>query len=141
MTTPSGPGAFSKRTDKAVGAANATLPNAQYGENRDYQDIKSGAPMAAGGEAAPQFDLASLMGAGSPNVTPMGAESAMPDVPVTDGAEIGPGAGTEALGLSSPPQNADALKAALVGAEWMANRPGSSDAARNLIRKLKAQLG
>jgi hypothetical protein len=141
MTTPSGPGAFSQRTDKAVGNANASLPNAQYGENRDYQDIKAGAPMATGDMQATPINLQQLFAGMGQSTIPMNAESQLPNVPVTDGAAAGAGAGPEALGLSSPPPNQDAIKAALFAAEWMANRPGSSDSARNLIRKLKAQLG
>jgi len=139
VTTPSGPGQFSKRTDRAVSAASESLPNAQYGENRDYQEMKSGAPMAT--EQAPNFNLQQFLGGAGQNVIPMNAPSGMPDVPVTDGAAQGAGQGTEALGIPAPPENQDALKAAMVGLEWMANRPGSSDGARNMVRKFKAQLG
>lgn len=139
MTTPSGPGVFSKRTDTAVSNANNALPNAQYGENRDYQEAKSSAPMADG-QSAPQFDLSQLFGGAKRNVVPMGAPSAEPNTPVTDGAASGLGAGPEAL-RSAPPANTDALKASLVALEWMANRPDSSDSARELVRKLKAQIG
>jgi len=143
MTTPvSGPGQFSKRTDTAVSNANNTLPNAQYGENRDYQEAKSAAPMAAGPEATP-VNLSDLFNGAKRNVIPLNSPSAEPNTPVTDGAASGLGAGPEALAMSQPaPQaNNDALKASLTALEWMANRPGSSDSARELVRKLKAQIG
>lgn len=140
MTTPSGPGQFSERTDKAVYNANQTLPDAQYGENRDYQEMKSASPMANSPEPG-GMNLAQLLQGMSPDVVPMGAETAMPDVPVTDGAALGPGAGPEAIASSAPPENVDAIKAAMVGVEWMANRPNTSDSARNLIRKFRAQIG
>lgn len=139
MTTPvSGPGQFSQRTDKAVSAANNTLPNAQYGENRDYQDLKSGAPMAQdSGAIASSFNA--LFGNPAANVVGLNADSQMPDVPVTDGAAAGPGQGPEALS-SSQTQSDQYLASYLPALEFMANQPGSSDAARNLVRVLKAQL-
>lgn len=137
MGTPvSGPGQFSQRTDKAVSSANASLPNAQYGEAKDYQEAKSGAPLAQSGGSAPDF--ASLMGSmAGGNVTPLDAESARPDEPVTAGASMGPGPGVEAL--SSTAQGSDAAyEAAYIRAlEYIANQPGSSDMARNLVRKMK----
>lgn len=140
MSTPvAGPGQFSKRTDKAVGNANSALPNAQYGENKDYQDLKSQAPMAQS-PGVPQ-DLGALMGAMRPEAIGLGEPSAQPDVPVTDGADAGPGAGSEVL--SPPPEDPAASRnqswmAALM---YMADQPNSSDSARNLIRAMKANMG
>jgi len=141
MTTPAGPGKFSQRTDKAVGAANATLPDAQYGENKDYQEAKSGAPMAQdSGQDVSGMNFADLFGNPSDRVVPLGADTTMPDVPVTDGADAGPGAGSDILS-SSQKANSSNYTAAYLGAlEFMANQPGSSDAARNLVRQLKSQM-
>ncbi len=138
MTTPvSGPGQFSKRTDRAVSAASESLPNAQYGENRDYQDIKSAAPMAGGAEAPP-MNLQQLFSGMGQDVVPLDAESAMPDVPVTDGAALGPGAGTEVLG-QEPSGESEEMLAYLPVLEYMANT-GRSDAARNLVRQIKYSI-
>lgn len=138
MGTPvSGPGQFSERTDKAVSGANNTLPNAQYGENQDYQDLKSSAPMASGGQIAQSFS--SLFGDPSQNVVGMNADSQLPDVPVTDGASAGPGAGPEALSSNQSQQN-QYMASYLPALEFLANQPGSSDAARNLVRLVKAQV-
>lgn len=141
MTTPSGPGAFSQRTDKAVSNANSVLPNANYGENKDYQEMKSGAPMAQGGSQAAPMNLQDMFGGMGQETIPLNAESAMPGVPVTDGAASGAGAGTEAIGGTEWTANVDELKAAMFAMEWMANRPNSSDSARNLVRVTKAKLG
>lgn len=140
MTTPSGPGQFSKRTDRAVSAASESLPNAGYGENRDYQEQKAGAPMA--GSEAPAMNLDQMLAGMRPETIPMDSESQQPDVPVTDGAASGPGAGTEVL-ASDPSTDAGRAKmlASLTALEYAANRPGSSDSARNLIRQIKANLG
>lgn len=142
MTTPvSGPGQFSKRTDTAVSNANNALANAQYGENRDYQEAKSGAPMGAD-QGSPQFDIGQLFSGAKRNVVPLNAPSAEPNTPVTDGAASGLGAGPEALALSQPaPPIPDSLKASLPALEWMASRDNSSQMAREIVRKLKAQIG
>lgn len=139
MGTPvSGPGQFSQRTDKAVGNANSALPNAAYGENKDYQDIKSQAPMAS--SPGVPADLGALMGAMRPDAVGLGEPTQQPDVPVTDGADAGPGAGSEVL--TQPDASAASSQAAawLPALEWIANQPGTSDANRNLIRQMKATM-
>lgn len=136
MGTPvAGPGQFSQRTDKAVGNANSTLPDAQYGENADYQEQRAGAPMASGG-----LDIGSLMGSMAPEAIGLGEPSLMDDVPVTDGAALGPGAGTEALSQPDSSAATDQMASWLVAMEWLANQPGTSDANRNLIRNMKSLM-
>jgi len=134
----SGPGKFSQRTDKAVSAANNTLPNAGYGENADYQAQKSGAPMATqpgGGNV----DLSSILGNAAQNVVPIGSPTQQPDVPVTDGAAAGAGRGVEALGLPNQSlQDLQSLQPYLPVLEFMANQPGASWAMRNVVRQVKA---
>lgn len=136
MGTPvSGPGPFSQRTDKQP---QQTLPNANYGENKDYQELQSGAPMAAdSGAIAGSFNQ--LFGNPASSVVGLGADSTMPDVPVTDGAAQGPGQGPEALSSSQTAQT-NYMASYLPALEFLANQPGSSDAARNIVRLLKSQL-
>lgn len=128
----SGPGKFSQRTDKQPQQA---LPDAKYGEGKAYKQLEQGAPMSASPTLPPGTDFASLFGNPADRVTPMGAASAQPGTPVTDGAALGPGAGP-----AVPPTN-DAQKQRLASympfLEWMANQPGTSDAARNLVRQMK----
>jgi hypothetical protein len=139
MGTPvSGPGQFSKRTDTAVSNANTSLPNADYGENKDYQEQRQGAAMATdSGQISSNFSA--LFGNPSANVIGLNADSQMPDVPVTDGAALGPGRGTEALSSSQAQPN-QYLASYLTALEFIANQPGSSDASRNLVRQIKSQL-
>ena len=141
MGTPvSGPGQFSERTDKAVSGANASLPNAQYGENRDYQEQKSGAKMAQdSGQPMAGPDLSNLSANAAANVIGFGEPTAQPGTPVTDGADAGPGAGSEALSSSQPPKS-DLMSAYLPALIFMANQPGSSDSARNLVRQIQATM-
>lgn len=95
----SGPGAMSARTD---GQAPRQLDNAGYGEQKAFQEIQGGAPMAT----APSSGGSGGGGGGDPlaALTGMGAPSGMPNVPITDGAAFGAGAGPEALGLPQSPQ-------------------------------------
>jgi hypothetical protein len=127
----SGPGKFSKRTDQPA----RDLPNPDYGEGKAYKQLEQGAPMAQAPGLPGGTDFASLFGNPADRVTPLSAPSAMPNQPVTDGASLGPGAGA-----IMPPQN-DAQKQRIASympfLEWMANQPGSSDSARNLIRQMK----
>jgi len=136
MSTPvSGPGQFSKRTDKAVSEANRSLPNPDYGEQAAYQEQLQGAPMAQG-QGAP--DLSSMFAGAADGVVGLGEDTTMPDVPVTDGADAGPGAGSEILPGGQPNPGLDKLRAYLPALEYMADN-GNSDAARNLVRQIQAQ--
>src|SRR5690242_16389819 len=101
----SGPGQHSQRTDGAQ--PNMQLPNAAYGEQQAYQQIQSGAPMAQQGPiSAPAQGnpLADLLG----GLTGLSEPSQWGGTPVTDGASMGPGQGTSALGLPTSPNAQDA---------------------------------
>lgn len=89
----SGPGALSKRTDGAPGQGIKSLPNAGYGENKDFRDIQQGAQMSSA-PSAPSMQM--------PEVTGLGAPTQRPTEPLTAGLPIGPGAGPEALGRTNP---------------------------------------
>lgn len=97
----SGPGSLSQRTDGGPGAKAAAvkLPDAGYGEQKQFQEIQGGAPIAKAGGT-------STTGGGyqPPAVPPPGldAPSANPNQPVTHGADAGAGPGTETLGLFDP---------------------------------------
>jgi len=131
VTTPvSGPGPFSQRTDRQP---MADLPNADYGEQKAFQALQSGAPLAADSGQAPGPDLSGLVGLGEP--------SQQPGTPVTDGADGGAGVGMDALGLGDPDAQSKAQLASYLPAlEFMANRPGTSAAARNAVRRIKATI-
>lgn len=89
----SGPGALSRRTDQPQPMMN--LSNPKYGEQQDFQSIQAGAPMSAPSGGAPQ------MPAGMPAPTGLAEPSQVPGQPVTAGASMGAGPGTEALNLPS----------------------------------------
>lgn len=131
----SGPGSLSKRTDGGPGQPVRAPSGGKYGEHQALEQMQQAAPVSAspGGDVgAPEVaDLtADLVGFDAP--------TQMPDEPVTAGAELGEGPGPEALGLpNAPGDDLRRLVAYLPVFEHMANQPGSSTAARNLVRQLK----
>jgi|SRR5690349_12091103 hypothetical protein len=139
MGTPTpGPGQFSKRTDKAVSQANRSLPNADYGEQAAYQDAQQG--MQKPQEVNVQgMNFGDLFGNPAASVTPFGAESARPDEPVTQGADAGPGGDSSTL-ASSGSEKDPTMASYMFALKFMADRPGTSDAARNLIRNLRSKM-
>jgi hypothetical protein len=85
------------------------------------------------------MDFSSLFGNAADRVIPMNQESGQPGVPVTDGANAGPGVGMEALGITPEDMQSNAkMLAYLPALEAMANKPDSSAIARALVRRLKA---
>lgn len=135
----SGPGQLSRRTDGGPGGKQPVrVPTGgDYGDATQLMKLQQDAPLAAspGGETAAPAGLA------LPSGPAFGAGTEQPDTPVTAGAELGPGAGPEALGLT-PPQDDDLqrLLTYLPVFEHMANQPGSSKAARNFVRSLKGMM-
>ena len=98
LVGPSGPGAFSKRTD--VGTAEMKLGSIAYGEGKDTAAIKAGAPLAKTGDVTPS--QAPEVPMAQEPVTSLFAPSQRPDEPVTTGVDVGAGAGTEALMMAKP---------------------------------------
>ncbi len=98
LVGPSGPGAFSKRTD--VGTPEMKLGSIAYGEGKDTAAIKAGAPLAKTGDVTPS--QAPEVPMAQEPVTSLFAPSQRPDEPVTTGVDIGAGAGTEALMMAKP---------------------------------------
>lgn len=139
MAEVAGPGQFSKRTDKAVANANRDLPNADYGEQAQYQAAQQG--MQQPQEVNVQgMNFNDLFGSAASRVTPFSAATTQPGVPVTAGAASGAGPGMEALKL--PDQRNEDLQRLndwMPVLEFMANQPGASWSMRNLLRQVKGQ--
>lgn len=136
----SGPGALSQRTDAGPAQAMQTLPDAKYGENAAFQQQQQGAPMSASpGPAQQPEELPANPAAGA--VVPMSAETQRPGEPVTHGAELGPGAGTEALGIhpaQAEQQDMTQRAVNLPLLQFVANQPQSSPSSRLFVNLLKA---
>lgn len=90
-------------------------------------------PMAAGaGGATPPAPAGPLPG----ELGPLDAPTSRPGEPVTAGVPVGPGPGTEVLGLPDENGAAD-LAMYLPLLEMMASRPGASMQTRNFVRRLR----
>ncbi len=141
MGTPTaGPGKFSQRTDKAVSQANRNLPDAGYGEQAQYQAAQQGMQQPPAQDVnVSGMNFNDLFGNASNNVVGLGEPSQQPGTPVTDGADAGPG-GDSSILSSSQKVSDNTMVAYLPALEFMADQPGSSDAARNLVRNLKANM-
>lgn len=100
----SGPGALSQRTDGGPGAKAAAvkLPDAGYGEQKAFQAIQQGAPIAKAGGGATGGNQPTP----APPPPPLDAPSGRPGEPVTHGADSGAGLGMDSLGLFDPTQMA-----------------------------------
>lgn len=133
----SGPGALSQRTDGGPGQPVRVPTGLPYGEAGALEQLQRAAPLAA----SPGGSTPTTPGAGAPvSLTGFGAPTEQPGTPVTAGAALGAGPGTEALGLpDQPSDDMNRLLAYLPVLEFMANQPGASAASRNLVRELKAR--
>ncbi len=134
MMQPSGPGPFAKRTD-SQGAKR--LPNAAYGEQKEFQEQQMSAPMARSqGQQASVNDLMA-------NVVPLNAPTRRPDEPVTAGVDAGPGPGREVLGIKSPTdaQLEDLARIAKYMPMMMqyADSPQSSGTMKAFVKYLRSQ--
>jgi len=132
----SGPGKFSKRTDMNMGSI-------AYGEGVETQAIKSGAPLArtpdARGARASDVRAAAAQGP----VTPLYAPSQRPEEPITTGIAMGAGAGPEVLGINNDIdtlEDKERMVSYLPALETLAASPNSSQAFRNYVRMLRANL-
>lgn len=142
----SGPGALSRRTDGGPGDSKQPIrvpTGGGYGDATQLQQDQQGAPLAAspGGDVAPGGNPSVLAGLTMPAGPGLADGTTRPDEPVTAGAASGPGAGPEALGIpDQEAQDVQRLAAYLPVFEHMGNQPGSSNAARNLIRDIKGKI-
>jgi hypothetical protein len=136
MMQPSGPGKFAKRTDRQ-GAKR--LPNAAYGEQKDFQNQQAGAPMAKSPQQPAMPSIRNAMA----NVIPLTAPTQRPSEPVTAGVDAGPGPGREILGLKSPTdvtlQDLSKLSKYMPLMMEYADSPQSSGTMKAFVRYLRSQ--
>src|SRR5881275_1300666 len=97
----SGPGKYSRRTDGRPAQVMSAAPGQAYGDKKAELDAQRVAPMAGTAPLpAPATPGAGREGA-MPAYTglPLNAPTQRPDEPVTHGVDIGPGGGSNVLGL------------------------------------------
>ena len=131
-----GPGKFSKRTDMDMGSI-------AYGEGVETKAIQQGAPMARTPDVRAARASEVRAAAEQVPVTPLFAPSQRPDEPITAGIPMGAGPGPEVLGINNnldTQEDKDRMISYLPALEVMAASPNSSQAFRNYVRMLRANL-
>jgi hypothetical protein len=92
----SGPGKFSARTDSGVGTPEMKLGSIAYGEGKETQAIKSGAPLASTPDVTPSQAPTVPTRSTAPSIG-LFDETALPNEPITAGIDRGDGPGSSAL--------------------------------------------
>jgi|694.fasta_scaffold27209_3 hypothetical protein len=140
----SGPGSLSQRTDGGPGQPVREVPAAYYGERQEMRDIQGGAQMAQGSmpTGSPTMPSNGMTPPSAPmtpgqGVTPLTDPTERPDEPVTAGAALGPGPGTEALGLPSSNEDAQRLLKYLPAIMRQAETPDSGQQIKMLAQYLR----
>ena len=90
----SGPGKFSKRTDMSLGSTS-------YGEGGETAALNTAAPKSKTRGVADDVGGRPSNPVAQAPVTPLFAPSERPNEPITNGIDVGPGAGSEALMMQS----------------------------------------
>jgi hypothetical protein len=124
----SGPGSYAKRTDLQY------QPDT-YGAGVEMAAAKAGAPLAT----APKSPLLSQApSVPSTPLTEMYAPTERPSTPVTEGVNVGAGAGSEALMMRQPDQTnfLASITAAKPVLAFIADQPNTSPETRAVIKQL-----
>ncbi len=116
----SGPGALSQRTD---GQGIRRLPDAAYGESKEFEEIQAGAPVAK----ATSIDTSGIV--------PMDAPTQYPEQPVTSGVNAGAGDGAPDL----DEEDLLRLGSYLPVLKFAASQPQATNATRQYVRQLAAR--
>ncbi len=90
----SAPGQLSRRTDGGPQQVQAQMSGMAYGENSDFEEMQSAAPMSASPTAKSPSSRSrqATSGSGQPRVS-LFSPTQRPDEPITAGAPFGPGEG------------------------------------------------
>jgi hypothetical protein len=127
----SGPGALSRRTDGRVAEGFA------YGMNKQINEQAAAAPMA---KAAPMAARPMNVAPELPPVTPLFAETTMPEDPITSGVDVGAGPGSESLSLPNRSDSEMEFKRSIESyypvLSFVASRPNTSPETRRALAAL-----
>jgi len=147
-TTPSLPGALSRRTDGGVASKQAQryisgMPN--YGDGQEMANLQAQAPMSASsiqGQKMTPSQVAQAASNGQSQgqaqqmpVTPLTAPTQRPNEPVTAGSPLGAGPGPEALGIH-PSQVMQGGQSAKSLVQTLASHPDASPELQQLASAL-----
>jgi len=135
----SAPGALSRRTDGGPQQTNPRMSGMAYGENQDFEDMQSSAPMSASRTAGRASSAARAKAPQGPSATPLFGPTQRPDEPVTAGAPFGPGDGPSRQMNNTEQSIADAkmIGKYLPDLMSMADQPDTPDGFRRFVRHLR----
>ena len=150
-TTPSLPGALSRRIDGGVASKQAQryisgMPN--YGDGQELANLQASAPMSASGVKGQKMTPSQIAQAASNGasqqgqamqqqmpITPLSAPTERPNEPVTAGSPLGAGPGLEALGIH-PAQTMQTGQSAKSLVQTLASHPDASPELQQLASVL-----
>lgn len=92
----SGPGQLARRTDGGPQQTTTPMTGMAYGENADFNDMQSSAPLAAAPTVSNTRARSTSPTEQRAAANPLFAPTQRPNEPVTAGAPFGPGAGPDA---------------------------------------------
>ena len=132
LAGPAGPGKFSTRTDKLE------LGSTAYGEGVETQAIKSGAPLSK----TPDVKGTPASAVRQADITPLYAPTERPETPITEGIDMGPGAGSEALMMRQEDDTnfRTAISEYMPVLNFISDQPNTSPETRAAIKKLMDNL-
>ena len=110
----SGPGQLSRRTDGGPQQTTVPMTGMAYGENADYNDIQSSAPLAAAPSVSNTRARRNSPTGPTAAATPLFSPTRRPEEPVTAGVNFGPGPGASPS-LSQYRKLSDVLDQAAAG--------------------------
>jgi hypothetical protein len=139
LAGPGGPGPFSTRTD------NLTFQSDAYGAGVENKAYREGAPLGktADVRGARASDVRQAAAQKAERLTRLYDPTTRPDEPITTGIVPGLGAGPEVLGINNnidTQEDKDRMISYLPALEVVAASPTSSQAFRNYVRQLRANL-
>jgi hypothetical protein len=129
----SGPGKYSVRTD------NLTMGSTSYGEGVETSAIQSGAPLSKTPNQRPMPANEVRAAATQAPVIGLYDPTSRPNEPVTNGADVGPGLGSDSLMMAKPADdsefrmNIEGSKSVLA---YIADLPNTSPETRAAIKEL-----
>jgi hypothetical protein len=130
----SAPGALSRRTDGGPQQVQTPMTGMAYGENRDFEEMQSAAPMSASPSAkSPSARSRQASASASQTRVPMFSQTQRPDEPVTAGAPFGPGNGPPMMMPQQRPTRS--ISSSLMKAAQFDNDPVISRVAEILARR------
>ena len=125
------------------GGKRTGTPGKAYSNRVDLNEAPSGGEYGETAARQARVDAVPMAPPAPRQITPPAAfdrPTERPMEPLTAGLDIGPGPGSEALGMA-PADNLEKLRPMLPVLELLAGQPGVGVEARNLVRRLRGGLG